>query len=583
MKEHAVRKNCFPLRMLFLPVLLLCGPVSVRADSRAPHESDALASAGILAKLKTGVSLNARTGGESAFAVLDALNRRYGGGPVRKLRPWSPSSTAPRGLIQVTVSPARDPRALVKAYSESGHFEYAELNRRCAPHALAADTIRPNDYNFFAQWQMFNDGGNNFEGRDIFEDDADIDMTEAWAYAQGDSAVIVAIIDSGCKRNHPELAGRFWTNPGEIPDNNIDDDGNGYIDDMVGWDFVDDDNDPEDTLGHGTAVAGFLACNANNEIGFAGVDWNCRLMALKVVTADTLQNEGATFAAMYEAIIYAADNGAHVINMSLGNPVRSRTVEDAIDYAVARNVTIVVSAGNDNDTPISFPARYSKVIAVGSTDPDDTRTISFLHKSEDSGSNYGDALDIVAPGNFVYFIQHDNDSAYNAASGGTSYSAPLVAGVASLLVAQDSSRTPGEIQDIIEGSADDQIGDPAEDTEGWDPYYGHGRLNAFGAVTYGQVLAEQKTRGRLPARETVRVRMQDARFFLTLPSGWETARPVIVEIFDARGRRCIQRRIAAAHHRERTIPLPPSILRSLHVLRVRGTRESFAAKVLTVR
>ena len=115
------------------------------------------------------------------------------------------------------------------------------------------------------------------------KEDADIDMPEAWEIEKGDSSVIIAILDSGCKMDHPELAGRIWRNEAEIPGNGIDDDNNGFIDDVNGWDFINNDNDPTDDHGHGTAIAGTIGANYNNEIGFAGVNPNAKIMVIKVL------------------------------------------------------------------------------------------------------------------------------------------------------------------------------------------------------------------------------------------------------------------------------------------------------------
>jgi subtilisin family serine protease len=306
-------------------------------------------------------------------------------------------------------------------------------------------------------------------------------MEGAWDIEQGDTSIVVAIIDSGLKLNHPEFAGRIWRNWAEVPSNGVDDDGNGFKDDLSGWDFANNDNAPLDDFGHGSNVTGIIGVNGNNGIGYAGVDWNCKLMILKGLD-DT--NSGF-YSWWIEAIYYAVDNGAHVINMSLGGLSNSTTLRDAVEYAVSQNVVVVVSMMNGNTNAAAYPAVYNGVIAVGSTDPNDQRTAPFFWGSG-SGSNFGNHISVVAPGNYIYGLSHESNTNYNLYWGGTSQSAPLVSGLAALLLAQDPNRTPAEIKSIIETSAEDQVGDD-DDTPGWDQYYGHGRINAFNALVMTSV------------------------------------------------------------------------------------------------
>jgi len=510
----------------------------------------------------------------TGVVALDSLRSRLAAGPMRRLARTPPalSEEVLGRIFLMDIDAGVDAGAALEAFKSLGCFEYVELDGVCAAHA--ADTVRPNDESFYRQWGLHNDGTFEFfADKKIHTNDADIDMPEAWKYARGDSGIVVAILDSGCKRSHPDLAGRFWRNAGEVAGNHADDDGNQYVDDIQGWDFVNGDNDPDDTVGHGTAVAGLIACVANNKIGFAGVDWHCKLMALKVIDVDPYGNEGATFSDLYEAILYAVDNGANVINMSLGSDTRSRTIEQAIDYAVSRNVVVVASAGNENTSPLSFPARYSAVIGVGSTDPDDRRTTSFLYRSAGSGSNYGTALDVVAPGNFVYFIRHDDDTLYGTASGGTSFSAPLVSGLASVLLGQDKTRTVAEVRTIIEETADDQVGDPVEDTPGWDQFYGHGRINAFAAVTYGMTWAEGARRS-VSGNGAVRAYVNGSNLTIVVAVSPRASQPVEVLLFDAAGR--VRGRFSRGEYSGQTLafPIAKSILGTLCFVRVRVGLES---------
>jgi len=176
------------------------------------------------------------------------------------------------------------------------------------------------------------------------------------------------------------------------------------------------------------------------------------------------------------------DNGAKVINMSLGGPSNPITFQNAVAYAINNNVVVVASMMNDNSNTVYYPAAYPGVIAVGSTDPDDTRSAPFFWDPS-SGSNYGSHISVVAPGNYIYGIWYQSNTSYGAYYGGTSQAAPHVSGLAALLLAQDPNRTPAQIKSIIETTAEDQTGDPIEDTPGWDQYYGYGRINAFNALS----------------------------------------------------------------------------------------------------
>lgn len=350
--------------------------------------------------------------------------------------------------------------------------EYAEPD--FIGHSSGVRGISPNDQHYSRQWSLKNDGS--------FPDfpaiaGADIEMEEGWALEQGDSTVIVGIIDSGCKLNHPELQNRIWKNYTEVPGNGMDEGNNNYIDDVQGWDFAYNDNDPTDDYGHGTNVTGIIGANANNSIGYAGVDWNCKLMILKGINSE---NWGY-YSWWSDAIHYAVDNGAKVINMSLGGTDVSSMLQDAVNYALNNNVTIVACMMNTNSNTVFYPAAYPGVIAVGSTNPDDKRSHPFFWNPA-SGSNYGPHISVVAPGNYIYGLDYQSNSQYGFYWGGTSQATPHVCGLTALLLAQNPELTPAQIKTLLQSTAEDQVGDPAEDTPGWDQYYGYGRINAHNAL-----------------------------------------------------------------------------------------------------
>ena len=331
----------------------------------------------------------------------------------------------------------------------------------------------PNDIYAGRQWYIKNNG--DFS-RSQSRPGADIGLLQAWEIQPGDSQVIVAVLDGGCDIENPDFEGRIWANTKEIPDNGIDDDQNGFIDDVNGWDFVNSDNTLEDETGHGTNVAGIIGAKVNNNIGYAGIDQHCKLMILKI----TDKYGNGKYKDWAAAIYYAVNNGARVINMSVGGVAPSKQLSDAVNYAFANNVVVVSSMMNTNTDKPYYPAAISGVIAVGATNPDDTRAQPFFW-DEKSGSNYGNHISVVAPGNYIYGLSPKGDNFF---WGGTSQAAPIVAGLAALLVAQDMSRTPQDIKHIIEITADDKVGDPAQDINGWDMYYGFGRVNAYRALRY---------------------------------------------------------------------------------------------------
>ncbi|MEO5929296.1 MAG: S8 family serine peptidase [Candidatus Kapaibacterium sp.] len=417
------------------------------------------------------ISLAARRGG-AGHDAFDALTPKYGRPFIRNLVPGTAPVAGgidPAGLVALEFDRDIDIPSAIADYLGTGMFRYLEPD-----YIGHAGSGAPSDAFYGRQWALNNDGTFPLSAARA---GADIGMENAWQMETGDSNVIVAVLDTGCKLDHEELAGRIWRNLKDVTNNGTDDDSNGYIDDINGWNFTVGNNRPTDSIGHGTNVAGIIGANGDNGVGYAGIDWHCRLMIIKVIA----DNDFGYYSWWISGIMYAVNNGAGVINMSLGGKDGSQAMQDAIDYAYARNVAIVAAMGNENYGHPAYPAALKHVIAVGSTDPDDKRSAPFFW-SPVSGSNYGSHISVMAPGNYIYGLSRLPNETYNFYWGGTSQATPHVTGLAALLIAQKPGRTVDQIRAIIEGTADDLVGNPAEDTKGFDQYYGHGRINAGKAL-----------------------------------------------------------------------------------------------------
>jgi len=310
-----------------------------------------------------------------------------------------------------------------------------------------------------------------------------INLPHAWNYTTGNNEIIVGVIDSGIHFGHPDLQTNIFINPGEIPDNGIDDDDNGYIDDWHGWDFTDapelaymasgdyigQDNDPSDELHHGAHVSGIIAADTNNDLGISGICWNTKILPIRCGfqtiggMGGYLQDDDAA-----AGIIYAADMGASVINCSWGSPSFSQIIADACFYAYDKGSIIVVSSGNTGESGIWYPAIFSTTISVGAVDE---------NKNLASFSTYGSQLDLVAPGiNVLSTYSEDEDNLYSAQSG-TSMSAPFVSASIALLLSVEPSLNFEQVHSRLACSAID-LGE-----SGFDNFYGNGLLNAYALLT----------------------------------------------------------------------------------------------------
>ena len=343
------------------------------------------------------------TAGASATADI----HRQLGGKVKK--------TIPEIGVQVVKVPPGQAKEKAKAYSKNPKVEYAE------PDFVAEVADTPDDPLFGNQWSM-----------------ATVQAPQAWDVTTGSSSINIAILDTGIDQDHPDLASKIISNVNFSDSPTVD-----------------------DVHGHGTHVAGIAAASTNNGIGVAGLGYDATIMNVKVM-GDTGSGAYSSIAA---GIIWAADNGAEIINMSLGGSADSSILEDAVDYAWSKGVVVVAAAGNSGDDVPEYPAYYANCIAVAATDGDGARAL---------WSNYGDWVDVAAPGLHVYSTLRNNSYARMS---GTSMASPHVAGLAALVFttvsdANGDGKLNDEVRSRIEATCDD-IGVSG---------IGSGRINAARAV-----------------------------------------------------------------------------------------------------
>ena len=360
------------------------------------------------------------------------------------------------GLARLELAPGTDVGEEVERLAGNPAVEYVEPNY---PLQLfnQAEPVVPNDFEFSRMYALRNDG------RDGGKTNAHIHATEAWSYSTGSSNVVVAVIDTGIDYFHDDLRQNLWRNPGEIPGNGLDDDGNGYVDDVYGYDFVSGDSEPFDDNNHGTHVAGTIGAVGDNGIGTVGVCWNVSLMGLKAFN----ERGNGTVSSAIEAIHFAVANGARVINASWGLDEKSRALEEAVLAAADAGVLIIAAAGNGRTENFSYPAGYESVIAVGATDHKDARAVF---------SNYGDWVDLAAPGVSILSTLPENNY---GPENGTSMAAPHVTGVAALVLSRFPDYTRDELRAILINSVDPLVTDRR---------IGNGRVNAAMAVRMDEPL-----------------------------------------------------------------------------------------------
>ncbi|MFQ6097815.1 MAG: S8 family peptidase, partial [Armatimonadota bacterium] len=413
-----------------------------------------------------------RFGAATRGAARDAVHRAIGARVLSRIPEIGVERVGcPDGLsVEETVAAYRGRAGVISA--EPNYIVRALERQKRVPAFDGAATLAgrsrliPNDPRFAEQYGLGN-----------------IEAPAAWDTATGCPEVVIAVLDTGVNLTHEDLQANIWQNLDETPNNGVDDDGNGKVDDRFGWDFVDNDNDPdtEDNSGngdkHGTHVAGIAAAIGNNGVGVAGVVWQCKIMSVRVLNA----SGNGTNAGVMDGIVYAAQNGAHVINLSIGGGY-SAAMQSAIDFAYDRDVVICVALGNDGEEITTSQSTWQSPVCNDGTPGVDNKILGVAAVDrfdiKPGWSNYSAAYsfcDVSAPG--VDVLSTWWPSGYGIISG-TSMATPHVAGLAAMLRCQFPSDTNAEIMARIRGSADNiDAANPAVAGK-----LGTGRINAFNAL-----------------------------------------------------------------------------------------------------
>ncbi len=372
-------------------------------------------------------------------------------------------------IVSIDYSSGEDPVSVSNRLAKNPDVEWAE------PRYARKVNFDVNDthYNSLTQYNLFK-----------------IKAAEAWDINKGNKNILIGIIDSGVYWGHPDLQGNIYQNLAEDADrdghtiewngtnwildpgdlNGIDDDGNGFKDDLAGWDFggssgTPDNNPEEDPATHGTLVAGVASAVTNNNLGVASIGFNCSILPVKCTRKD-MDSRYIIYA--IEGIKYAADKGAKIINCSFAGYSYSKAEQEVIDYAVSKGALVIAAAGNDNLRMTSYPSGYNGVLSAAASNATDARW---------GASNYGESIDVTAPGQLIYSTW--GSDGYTSANG-TSFAAPLTAGLAGLLINQFPSYTPLQIGELIRVTADDISSANADSLR---YLLGKGRINAYKALT----------------------------------------------------------------------------------------------------
>ena len=404
----------------------------------------------VVVKLKVKPSANS----DRSILLSDNVKRAFNEFKLNSSRSFlrnNNSGTSLDRVIIVKYDSNQDPHFVAKQLSLLKEVEWAEPK-----FVYPVVDFTPNDPSYSSQYSL-----------------PLIKAPAAWNIIQGDTTVIIGIVDTGVDWPHPDLSANVWRNWGETPGNGIDDDHNGYIDDVRGWDFGGlsgtPDNDPmEDRPDHGTNVAGIASAVTNNGVGVASIGFNCKIMAVKTSQDNVRASNGQALISFgFEGIVYAADNHAKVINCSWGGAGYSLLGQETINYALSKGALVVCAAGNDNSAGVFYPADYDGVLSVAATGSTDLKA---------SYSNYGKGIGVCAPGTSIYSTWQPDTYATLT---GTSMASPLTAGVAALVTAKFPLYTPEQVREQVRVNCDDI----SSKNPGFMNLLGHGRINAFNSVS----------------------------------------------------------------------------------------------------
>lgn len=428
---------------------------------KANPKDPAFADDVVIINLEEGITLSPARSGNIISTNSISLNEIFKSLGVQGAKTVFPESQARKAtdksekkiklsnIYRLKLKTGADVQAAVKVLSQVEGVEYAEPDY-FAYSTGAQQSVRKltiDDPLYSEQWGL-----------------AKINVEGAWDDTYGVSTVTIAIVDSGIDTSHVDLAENLWRNPGEVAGNGLDDDSNGFIDDVSGWNFVGGNNNVSDENGHGTLTAGVAAAIGGNGVGIAGVCPQCTIMPVKVMQSSGVAN----YTDIANGVLYAAQKGAKVINLSLGGYANSNMLKNAIDTAVyVYGVVVVAGTGNDNLNQEFYPAAYENVLSVAGTANDDTKA---------SFSNYGSWVDVSAPGVDIRTTALGGDWVDNS---GTSISSPFTAGLAGLLFALHPNWNQATIRS--------QIGQTADNIDNLNTIYsgllGRGRINAGTAMT----------------------------------------------------------------------------------------------------
>jgi len=391
----------------------------------------------------------------SSNIILDPYNYSISGlnqvineyGITEIIRPFKTPDISLQKIYRIKFTKWTKINHLIADLMKLGFLEYAEK----AP--LYRVNHIPNDYTAAYQWSL-----------------AKIKAPQAWDFSTGSSSVSVAIVDNGVALNHVDLLLNIHINSGEIPGNSLDEDLNGYPDDIRGYDVADNDNDPAPPAGtnnssyfvHGTVCAGIASAATNNGVGISSIGYSVKIIPVKCAPDNS---DGSQLTNSYEGVDYAMSAGADIVSMSFGSSSTFLTWSFLISAAHARNIVLIASAGNNNSEQIYYPAGYPYVIAAGATTQTDERA---------SFSNHGSWVDVMSPGVSILSTFPQDNNTYGYANG-TSMSCPLVAGLAGLILSLDPTIFSSEVETFIKNGCDN--------IDAMNPGYigklGSGRINAY--------------------------------------------------------------------------------------------------------